>query len=111
MRRVWMLQKQAVWEREGSFDRIEIKAEIHEQTLRRLYAGFDSEPLYTGLYNPRWLPTPEEFTLDMNVEVESLRLEILVLQSPPPPQYNLSPRLSHAAGMGLDEPGVPHTVT
>ena len=39
----------------------------------------------------------------MNVEVERLRLEILFSQPP------LS-RRSHAAGTGLDESGVPHTV-
>ena len=44
-----MLEKQAVWKREGGFDRIEIIAEMHKQTLRRLHAGFDSKPLYTGL--------------------------------------------------------------
>ena len=47
----------------------------------------------------------------MNVEVGSLRLEILLVQLPPPPQYDLSPRRSPAAGTGLDKPGEPHTVT
>ena len=46
------------------------------------------------------------FTLDMNVEVESLRMEAPLSQ--PPLQYNLSPRRSPAAVTGLDEPGVPH---
>ena len=59
MRRVHMLEKQAAWDREGGFDRIKIIAEMYEQTLRRLHAGFYSEPLYTGLYNPRWPPTSE----------------------------------------------------
>ena len=67
IRRVRMLGKKPVWKRKGGFDRIEIIAEIHEQTLRRLHEGFDSEPLYIGLYNPRRPPTPEEFTLNMNV--------------------------------------------
>ena len=53
------------------------------------------------------VPTPEEFILDMNVEVESLKLENLFLQSSPPPHYDLSPRRSSAAGTGLDKPGVP----
>ena len=76
MRHVRMLEKQAAWKREGSFDRIEIVAEIHEQTLRRLHAGFNSEPLHSGLYNSRRRPTTEDFRADMNVEVGSLRLEI-----------------------------------
>ena len=58
---------------------------MHEKTLRRLHEGFDSEPLYFGLYNPRQPPTPEEFTLNMNVEVKSLRLKVLLLQPLPPP--------------------------
>jgi hypothetical protein len=53
MRRVRVLEKQAAWKREGGFDIIEIIAEMHEHILRRLHAGFDSEPLCTGLYNPR----------------------------------------------------------
>ena len=53
MQCVWMLEKQATWKREGGFDRIEIIAEMHEQTSRRLHnTGFDSEYFYTGLYNP-----------------------------------------------------------
>ena len=44
----------------------------------------------------------------MDVEVGSLRLEILVTQLPPPLQYDIMPRRSAAAGKGLDEPGVPH---
>ena len=59
MRRVRMLEKQAAWEREGGFDRIEITAQRHEDTLRRLHAGFDLELFYTGLYYPRRPPTPE----------------------------------------------------
>ena len=53
MRHVRMLEKQAAWKREGSFDRIEFIDLMHEHTLRRLHAGFDLEPLYPGLYNPR----------------------------------------------------------
>ena len=71
-----MPEMQKDGKREGGFDRIEIKAEIHAQTLRRLYAGFDSESLYTGLYDPRWWHNPEEYALEINVEVERLRLEI-----------------------------------
>ena len=61
MQRVRMLEKQAAWKRESGFKRIEIIAVMYEQTLRRLHVGFDSEPLYTVLYYPRWLPTSEEF--------------------------------------------------
>ena len=94
--------------RDGGFDRIEIIAEMHEQTLERLHAGFDSEPLYTESYNPQLPLIPEEFTLGMNVEVEILMLEIPLSQPPSLPQYDSSPRRLPAAGTGLDEPGLPH---
>ena len=64
MRHLWMLEGQEVWNREAGFDRIEIIAQMHEQYL---YAGFDSEPLYAGLYDPKWLHTPEEYTLKMSI--------------------------------------------
>ena len=48
-----MLEKKVAWKREDGFNRIEIVAEMHEQTLRRLRADFDSESLRTGLYDPR----------------------------------------------------------
>ena len=51
IRRVQMLKKQAGRKREGCFDRIETTAEMHEESLRYLHAGFDPEPFYTGLYN------------------------------------------------------------
>ena len=110
-RHVRMLEKQAAWKRKAGFDRIEIIVEMHEHTLRRLHTVFYSEPLYTGLYNPRWPPTAEEFTADMNDKVGDLRLEIPLVQLPPPPQNDLSPRRSPAAGTELDEPEVSHTVT
>ena len=69
MQGVRMLEKQAAWKRDGGFDKIEVIAKMHEQTLRCLHAGFDSECFNTGLYNPRRPFIPQEFTLDMNVEV------------------------------------------
>ena len=95
--------------RGGGFNRVEIVAKMHEHSLRRLHAGFDSGLLYTGLYNPRWSPTTEAFTADMNVEVGNIRANILLAQLPPPPQYQLSPRQSPEAGTGLDEPEMPHS--
>ena len=46
-------------------------------------------------YDTRRPPTPEEFTMAMKVEVNRLRLELLLSQ-PPPPQYDLPPRRSPA---------------
>ena len=111
MRRVRMLEKkQAAWKREDCFDGIETDAEIYEHTLSRLHTSFDSELLHTGLYNPRWPPNHKEFTLEKNIEVEILRMEILPSQPPPPPQYDSSLRRSPAAGTRFDKPGVPHAV-
>ena len=74
MHRLRMLEEQEAWKREGRFDQIEIIAEMHVQ---RLPVGLDCEPLYTGLYNLQRLPTPDENTLEMNIEVEQLRLGFL----------------------------------
>ena len=104
-----MTEVQKAWKTKASFDRIEFKAETH---AHRLHASFDSEPLYTGLYNPRWPHTPaEKSKLNMDVEIERLRLEILLLQPTPSPQDDLSPRRSPAVGTGSDELGVPRAET
>ena len=80
MRSVRMIEQRAIWMRGNGFDRIEVTAEMYEETLRRLHTGFDLEHFNTGLY-PRRPPSPEEFiTLDVTVEVASLRLELLLLQ-------------------------------
>ena len=105
MRRLRMLEGQKAWKREAGFGRIEITAEIDARHLR---AGFDLEPFYTKLYTPRWPHTPEEYTLEMRVDVERLRMEILLSQPAPPPQCKSSPRRSPAVDTGSDEPGTPH---
>ena len=73
MRRLWMLEEQGAWKREAGFDRIKIITEMHTQCL---HTGFDSELLYTGLYNLRWPRNPEECKIEMRVGVERLKLEI-----------------------------------
>ena len=108
MRRLQMLEEKKAWNREAGFSRIETIAEMYAQ---RVYAGFDSEPLYTGRYNPRWPHTPEEHKLDMDVEIERLRLIILLSQPAPLSQDDLSRRRSPAVGTGLDEFGVPRAET
>ena len=50
MRRLRMLEDKKAWKREASFDRVKTMAEMDKELLR---AGFDSEPIYTNLYNPR----------------------------------------------------------
>ena len=56
---VRMLEQQATWKRENGFGRTEITAGRHDETLRRLHAGFDPESFYTGLYNVRRPPCLE----------------------------------------------------
>ena len=109
MRSVKMLEKRATWMRENGFDRIKVFAEMHEETLRRLPVGLHLKPFYTGLYNPRRPPTPDQYTVNMKLEVETLRLEILLSQPLTPPQFDISPRRSPAAGTGFNKPRVPHT--
>ena len=72
-------------------------------------AGFHSEPLYTKLYNPRWALSPEEHKLEMDADVERLRMEI-VLSQLAPPQCDSSPRWLPAVDTGSDEPGTPRRV-
>ena len=61
---------------------------------------------YSKMLNPRRPHTPDEFTLEMRVDVERLRLEITLSQPAPQPQCDPSPR--HAAvDTGPEEPGTP----
>ena len=103
MRRLRMLEEQKASKQEVGFDRIETTAEMGAE---RLHASFDSQLFYTKLYNPRWPHTPEEYTLEMRVDVERLKMEILLSQPTPPPQCDSSPRRSPAIGTGSDESGV-----
>ena len=50
MRYLRILEEQEAWKRKAGFDRIKITAEMDAQ---RFGTGFDSEPFYTKLYNPR----------------------------------------------------------
>ena len=98
MRRLRILEEQKVGKREAGFDRIETMAEMREQ---HFLAGFHSEPLYT-LYNPRWLHSPEEHKLEMEVDVERLRMEIVLSQPAPPLQCDSLPRRLPAIDTGSD---------
>ena len=116
-----MLEEKKAWTREVGFDRIETAAKMDEKRFR---TSLISEPfLYRNMSNPRRPYTPDEFTLEMRVDVERLRMEIILSQ--PTPQCDPSPRRlpavdtgseepgtlrrSPAIGMGLDEPGVSRT--
>ena len=103
-----MLENQKAWKRKAGFDRIETIAETREQ---HFLDGFYSEPLYTNLFDLRWPHTPEEHTLEVRVDVERLRMEIVLSQPTPPPQCGSSPRRSPVVGTVSDEPGVSRAET
>ena len=86
MCRLRILEEQKAWKREAGFDRIETAAEMDAQRFR---SGL-SEPYYGKLSKPRWPYTCEECTLEMRVDVERLKMEILLSQ-PAPPQCDSSP--------------------
>ena len=76
--------------------------------VQRVCTDFDSEPLDTKLYNLRMLYNPAEYTLEMGVDVQRLRMKNLLLQPALPPQCDSSPLRSLAVGTELDEPGALH---
>ena len=106
MRRlVMMLEEQKALKREIGFDRNETAAEMDAQRFR---ASLVSEHFfYRTMFNPRRPHTPDEFTLEMRVEVERLRMEIILSQPAPRPQCDPSPRRLPAVDTGSEEPGTP----
>ena len=74
---------------------------------QRFRTSLVSEPLYSKLSNLRWPHTPDEYTLGMRVDVERLRMEIVLSQRAPPPQCDSSPRRAPAVYTGSDGPGTP----
>ena len=81
MRRLLMLEEQKAWKREFGFNRIETVVEIDEKLSR---TSLVSEPFYySNILNPRRPHTPHEFTLEMRVDVERLRMEITLSQPTP----------------------------
>ena len=62
-------------------------------------------------YQSEVAPYPGEHTLEMNVEVEELRIEIVLSQPAPPPQYGSSPRRLAAVDTGSEELALPRAET
>ena len=101
MRRLLMLEEQKAWKREFGFDRIETAAEMDEKRFR---TSLVSDPFfYRNMRHPH---TPDEFTLEIKVDVERLRMEI-ILSQPAPPQCDPLPRRLPTADTGSEEPGTP----
>ena len=99
-----MLEEKKAWKREVSFDGIDTAAKMDAKSFR---TNLVSELFYSKLSNPRWPHTPDEFTLEMRVDVERVRMEILFSQPAPPLQCNPSPRRLPAVDTGSKGPGTP----
>ena len=105
MRRLLMHEKHKVWKREFGFDRIEMAAEMDEKRSPTSTSPVPNPLFYRNMVIPNHPHTPDEFTLEMKVDVEGLRMEI-ILSQPTSSECDPSPR--HAAvDTGSEEPGTP----
>ena len=105
MRRLLMHEEHKAWKREFGFDRIERAAEMDEKRSRTSTSPVLNPFFYRNIVIPKHPHTPDEFTLEMKVDVEGLRMEIILLQ-PASSQCDPSPRRA-AVDTGSEEPGTP----
>ena len=105
MRRLLMHEKHKTYKREFGFDRIETATETDEKRSRTSTSPVPDPFFYRNMIIPRHPHTPDEFTLEMNVDVEGLRMEI-TLSQPASSQCDPSPRRA-AVDTGSEEPGEP----
>ena len=105
MRSLLMHEKHKVWKREFGFDRIETAAEMDEKRSRTSTSPVPNPFFYRNMVIPEYPHTPEEFNLQMKVDVEGLRMEI-ILSQPPSSECDPSPRRA-AVDTGSEEPGTP----
>ena len=105
MRSLLMHEKHKVWKREFGFDRIETAAEIDEKRSRTSTSPVPNLFFYRNMVIPEYPYTPEEFNLQMKVDVEGLRIEI-ILSQPSSSECDPSPRRA-AVDTGSEEPGTP----
>ena len=100
MRRLLMFEEHKTWKREFGFDYIEIAAEMDAR-----YSNSKTF-FYRDMFNPKRPHTPDEFTLEMKVNVEFLSMGITLSQPAPQPQCDPSSRRA-AVDTGSEEPGTP----
>ena len=74
---------------------------------QRFRTSLFSEAFYSKMCNPRWPHNPDEFTLEMTVDVKRLRMEMILSHPAPRPQCDPSPRRLPAVDTGSEEPGTP----
>ena len=105
MRSLLMHEKHKVWKREFGFDRIETAAEMDEKRSRISTSPVPNPFFYRNMVIPEHPHTTEEFNLQMKVDVEGLRMEI-ILSQPSSSECDTSPRRA-AVDTGSQEPGTP----
>ena len=90
-------------EARGRLRLIDTAAEMDAQRFR---TNLVSEAFfYSKMFNPRWPHTPDEFTLERGVDVDRLRMKIVLSQAEPPPQCDPSPRRLPVVDTGSEQPG------
>ena len=107
IRRLLMHEKHKAWKQEFSFDRIETAAEMDEKRFRTNTSPVPNPFFCRNMVIPRQPHTSEEFTLEMKVDVEGLRMEI-ILSQPASSECDPSPRRA-AVDTGSEEPGTPQS--
>ena len=105
VRSLLLHERHKVWKREFGYDRLETAAEMDEKRSRISTSPVTNPFFYRSMVIPEHPHTPEEFSLQMKVDVEGLRMEI-ILSQPPSSEGDPSPRRA-AVVMRSDEPGTP----
>ena len=82
MRSLLMHERHKVWKREFRYDRLETAAEMDEKRSRISTSPVTNPFFYRSMVIPDYPHTPEEFSLQMKVDVEGLRMEIILSQPP-----------------------------
>ena len=105
MRRLLMHKKHKAWKREFGFDRIGTAAEMDKKRSRTSTSPVADPFFYRNMVIPRRPHTPDEFSLEMEMDVEGLRIEIILSQ---PSSSQCNPSLRRAAvDTRSEEPGTP----
>ena len=79
MHRLLMHEKHKTWKLKFGFDRMETAAEMDEKSSHTSTSPVPDPFFYRNMVIPRHPHTPVEFTLEMKVDIEGLRMEIIRL--------------------------------
>ena len=105
MRSLLMHERHKVWKREFGLDRLGTAAEMDEKHSRISTSPVTNPLFYRSMVILDQPHTPEEFSLQRKVDVEGLRMEI-ILSQPPSSECDTSPRRA-AVNTGSKEPETP----